>query len=55
MSIVDAFDVHRRLLTLEYLDTSTGELKRGPVVPADRLHLRAWLARFVGQEDVHSR
>jgi hypothetical protein len=28
MSIVGAFDVHRRQLTFEYLDTVTGELKR---------------------------
>src|SRR5438067_3254607 len=53
MSIVGAFDVHRRQLTFEYLDTGTGELKRGRVVPADRQHLREWLARFAGQDDVH--
>jgi transposase len=53
MSIVGAFDVHRRQLTFEYLDASTGELKRGRVVPADREHLREWLARFAGQDDVH--
>ncbi len=53
MSIVGAFDVHRRQLTFEYLDTSSGELKRGRVVPADRQHLRQWLARFAGQDDVH--
>jgi transposase len=53
MSIVGAFDVHRRQLTFEYLDTVSGELKRGRVVPADREHLRAWLARFAGLEDVH--
>jgi transposase len=53
MSIVGAFDVHRRQLTFEYLDTGSGELKRGRVVPADRPHLRAWLARFAGQADVH--
>jgi transposase len=53
MSIVGAFDVHRRQLTFEYLNTVTGELKRGRVVPADRERLRAWLARFAGQEDVH--
>ena len=53
MSIVGAFDVHRRQLTFEYLDTSSGELKRGRVVPADRQHLREWLARFAGQDDVH--
>jgi transposase len=53
MSIVGAFDVHRRQLTFDYLDTATGEVKRGRVVPADREHLRAWLTRFAGQEDVH--
>jgi hypothetical protein len=35
MSIVGAFDVHRRQLAFEYLDTVTGELKRGRVIPAD--------------------
>jgi transposase len=53
MSIVGAFDVHRRQLTFDYLDTVTGEVKRGRVVPADRDHLRQWLARFAGQDDVH--
>jgi transposase len=52
MSIVGAFDVHRRQLTFDYLDTVTGEVKRGRVVPADREHLREWLARFAGQPDV---
>ncbi len=52
MSIVGAFDVRRRQLTFEYLDTVTGELRRGRVVPADREHLREWLARFTGQPDV---
>jgi len=53
MSIVGAFDVHRRQLTFDYLDTLTGEVKRGRVVPADLEHLRAWLARFAGRGDVH--
>jgi transposase len=53
MCIVGAFDVHRRQLTFDYADTVTGEVKRGRVVPADREHLRAWLARFAGQDDVH--
>jgi transposase len=52
MSIVGAFDVHRRQLTFDYLDTVTGELKRGRVIPADRPHLREWLTRFAGQADV---
>ncbi len=45
--------MHRRQLTFDYVDTVTGEVKRGRVVPADREHLRAWLARFAGQGDVH--
>jgi transposase len=53
MSIVGAFDVHRRQLTFDYLDTATGEAKRGRVVPADREHLRAWLARFAAGDEVH--
>ena len=52
MSIVGVFDVYRRQLTFEYLHTATGELKRGPNTPADRPQVRAWLARFAGQEDV---
>jgi hypothetical protein len=28
MNIVGAFDVHRRQLTFDYLDTVTGEVKR---------------------------
>src|SRR6266568_4641830 len=53
MSIVGAFDVHRRQLTFEYLDAVTGELKRGRVAPADREHLREWLARLPGQDGAH--
>jgi hypothetical protein len=34
------------------LDSETGEMKRGQVSPADRAHLRAWLVRFVGHDDV---
>jgi hypothetical protein len=53
MSIVGAFDVHRRQLTFDYLDTMTGEVRRGRVLPADREHLREWLGRFAGCDDVH--
>jgi hypothetical protein len=34
------------------LDTVTGEVKRGQIAPADREHVRAWLARFAGHDDV---
>ena len=39
-------------ITFDYLDTETGQVQRGQVSPADRAHLRAWLARFAGREDV---
>src|SRR6266571_3760991 len=52
MSIVGGLDIHRKQITFEYLDTVTGEVRRGQVAPADREHLRAWLARFHGRDDV---
>ena len=41
MPIVGGLDIHRRQLTFDYLDTVTGEVKRGQIAPADRVHLRA--------------
>jgi len=52
MPIVGGLDIHRKQITFDYLDTETGQVKRGQVSPADRAHLRAWLARFAGREDV---
>jgi transposase len=52
MSIVGGLDIHRRQLTFDYLDTVTGQVRRGQVAPADREHLRDWLARFAGCGDV---
>jgi transposase len=52
MSIVGGLDIHRKQLTFDYLDTETGQVTRGQVAPADREHLRAWLARFAGRGDV---
>src|SRR5260370_29943227 len=53
MSIVGAFDVHRRQITFDYLDTETGRLLRGRIAPACRAVLRRWLAaRFAGRTDV---
>jgi transposase len=52
MSIVGGLDIHRKQLTFDYLDTVTGQVTRGQVSPADREHLRAWLARFAGRDDV---
>ena len=51
MPIVGGLDIHRRQITFDYLDTVTGEVKRGQIAPADRAHVRAWLARFAGRDD----
>ena len=52
MPIVGGLDIHRKQITFDYLDTVTGEVKRGQIAPADREHVRAWLARFAGRGDV---
>jgi transposase len=52
MPIVGGLDIHRKQLTFDYLDTVTGEVSRGQIVPADRPHLRAWLGRFADRDDV---
>src|SRR4249920_1222741 len=51
MPIVGGLDIHRKQITFDYLDTETGQVRRGQVSPADREHLRAWLARFSGCGD----
>jgi hypothetical protein len=50
MPIVGRLDIHRKQLTFDYPDTVTGEVKRGQIAPADRAHLRAWLAQFAGRD-----
>ena len=52
MPIVGGLDIHRKQLTFDYLETATGEVKRGQISPADRAHLRAWLVRFADRDDV---
>jgi transposase len=47
MPIVGGLDIHRKQITFDCLDTDTGELRRGKIVPADRAHLADWLARHV--------
>jgi hypothetical protein len=51
MPIVGGLDIHRKQITFDYLNTVTGEVRRGQISPADREQLRAWLARFAGRED----
>ena len=45
-------DIHRKQITFDYPGTVSGHVQRGQITPADREHLRAWLARFAGVEDV---
>ncbi len=52
MPVVGGLDIDRKQLTFGYLDTVTGEVKRGQIAPADRARLRAWLARFAGRDEV---
>ena len=42
MPIVGGLDIHRKQITFDYLDTGTGQVRRGQVSPADREHLRGW-------------
>jgi transposase len=52
MAIVGGFDIHRRQVTFDYLDTVTGQVRRGRISPACRETLRQWLERFGGRQDV---
>jgi transposase len=50
MSIVMGLDQHRAQITAEWLDTTTGEIGRARVRPADRAGVRRFLGRFRGQQ-----
>ena len=50
MGIVGGFDLHRRQITFDVLDTDSGEVSRGVIRPAIRLELRRWLGQFEGRE-----
>ena len=50
MTIVMGLDQHRAQVTADWLDTETGEVSRARVMPADRLGVRRFLARFAGQQ-----
>jgi transposase len=43
-------DQHRAQLTADWLDTETGEVRRGRVMPGDRVGVRRFLGRFDGAE-----
>jgi transposase len=50
MAIVGGLDIHRRQITYDWIDTDSGETRRGQLSPATRVELHAWLARFTGQQ-----
>ena len=52
MPIAGGLDIQRKQITFGCSGTGTGQVQRGQVSPAGREHLRAWLARFHGRDDV---
>jgi hypothetical protein len=50
--VVGGIDIHRAQLTFDYVDLDSGEVVRGRIAPADREHLRRWLQRFAGRDQV---
>ncbi len=51
MTIVGGFDVHRKQLTFDYVDTDTGEARSGQIQPATRKTLRHWLSEHCANGD----
>jgi hypothetical protein len=45
MAIVMGLDQHQAQITAEWVDTVTGEVSRGRIVPADRSGVRKFVAR----------
>ena len=50
MAIVIGLDQHRAQITAEWIDTTTGEVRRTRVAPAHRESVRRFVGRFRGQE-----
>src|ERR671919_1552855 len=50
VTIVMGLDQHRAQITVEWLDTSTGELSRSRIAPAHRAGVRRFVDRFRGAE-----
>jgi hypothetical protein len=52
MPIVGGLDIHWKQITFYYLGAVTGEVRRGQIAPAGRVHRYAWLVRFAGHDEV---
>jgi transposase len=50
VTIVMGLDQHRAQITADWVDTSTGEISRARVAPADRAGVRRFLVRFGDRE-----
>src|ERR671923_1520672 len=50
VTIVMGLDQHRAQITADWVDTSTGEVSRARVAPADRASVRGFVDRFRGRE-----
>ncbi len=50
MEIIGAFDVHRKQITFKWLNTETGEIKRGRIAPGLRETVREFLVPFKGRD-----
>src|SRR5919109_2436143 len=50
VTIVMGLDQHRAQITCDWIDTTTGEISRARVRPADRAHVRRFLGRFRGRQ-----
>lgn len=48
MEIIGGLDLHRKQITFDNVNTETGELTRGKIMPATREELRDWLKQFAG-------
>lgn len=46
MPIICPLDVHRKQVTYKWLDTDSGEVRRGRIAPVTRARLRQWLGQF---------
>jgi transposase len=49
VSIIGGLDIHRSQVTFDVADAESGEVLRGQVRPADREHVREWLAGLAGR------
>ena len=51
MTMVGGFDVHRKQITFDYVDTDTGLVRCGEIRPATRTTLRRWLSEHCPEGD----